>query len=296
MKTLEELIEHLDKEIQRSHENGLARMDLIIARSLAADALSRSNSYKQAILDANSLRDQLGEAQKELDGSVFVPHATSGSVYSAKRYVGTGLSKFYEVPHVNAEAFAFRGSSNEHWVLASDYEKQTKELEAALAEIELWKSRLDNQYKAHRSDMTSTCSHGYPERECAIFDGMCPICSAKEIEAARAELRVTYDLVAVANRDGGHYRESHGTRAAVDRGIARYVDILSKLDVAQAEIERLTHALKVRKGWKLVPIEPTQEMLKAVGDLAFTLNNQDRSVPIRNGYIIMVAAAPSPAE
>ena len=46
--------------------------------------------------------------------------------------------------------------------------------------------------------------------------------------------------------------------------------------------------------WRMVPEVPTDAMMRAVSNLAIRLNRPDRDVPITDGYIVMLAAAPKP--
>ena len=131
MKTLEELIEYLEaRSSEHTYPGHMTIFSLSMTEVLQLlpglrqaqsvfvserqQVKELSDSYKKSISDANSLRDKLGEAQKELDGSVFVPSITSDSTSCV-------------------------------WVLASDYDAQTKELEAARAEIETLKIKWDVQ-------------------------------------------------------------------------------------------------------------------------------------------------------
>ena len=49
----------------------------------------------------------------------------------------------------------------------------------------------------------------------------------KEIETLRYQL---YNILALLNRDGGHYREKHGTVAAIENGLRMHYEYAQQAD------------------------------------------------------------------
>ena len=73
-----------------------------------------------------------------------------------------------------------------------------------------------------------------------------------------------------------------------ERGLDPYIEELSKL----AADVRAGQASKVPEGWKLVPVEPTDEMMREMTDPFMAINGDNRTA-FESAYRAMIAAAPS---
>ena len=61
----------------------------------------------------------------------------------------------------------------------------------------------------------------------------------------------------------------------------------------EARVTGAQPAPSVRDGWKLMPIEPTEEMLRAMTDPFIAINGDNRTA-FESAYKAMLAAAPKP--
>lgn len=74
---------------------------------------------------------------------------------------------------------------------------------------------------------------GAPDPNCSSCDGIGSTYTPNRLEPTEAQ-RLLGEVLAVLNGDGGHYAAQHGEKAAVERGLQRFYDLKTQLDLAVA--------------------------------------------------------------
>ena len=117
------------------------------------------------------------------------------------------------------------------------------------------------------------------------------------------DIHDTADLVSKALRRAWQLGQTYWQQAD-----SEYQSHWKKADATQATFDQLVEdtraailtsnsgaqpAPSVREGWKLVPIEPTEAMLRAMTDPFVAINGDNRKA-FESAYTAMLAAAPKP--
>lgn len=128
-------------------------------------------------------------------------------------------------------------------------------------------------------------AHGLPcvrRPHCAADECKDQQAASAPLVGEREALQALYDVVIEQNRRGAHWDS------------ATFGKMMAALAEARTILASKQPAASEREGWKLVPIEPTPEMLRAVDDEADDKYlARGRAV---SAYKAMIAAAPSVGE